>query len=92
MMYFQVEEDKVEKVSEHLEKGLRYIGKAMQCIDEMKQQPGMMGERMGYRRGVRGTGRYGIGHRDEMEDEDMMADRHMGYREGGMGYRNPYYY
>lgn len=71
MMYFQVEEDKVEKVSEHLEKGLRYIGKAMQCVDDMLQEgqmgerssyreddEDMIGERMGYRRGVRGTGPY----------------------------------
>lgn len=78
MMYFQVEEDKVEKISDHLEKGLRYIGKAMQCVDDM-MQGGSMNERMGYpddydddmqneriayRQGVRGTGRYSrINHR-----------------------------
>lgn len=86
MMYFQVEEDKVEKISDHLEKGLRYIGKAMQCVDDMMQGGSMnergnysegmgyredddevMNERMGYRRGVRGTGPYSrINHRMPM--------------------------
>lgn len=51
MMYFQIEEDKVENISQYLKNGLRCIGKAMQCVDEMMEhgaQPAS-GERMGYR-------------------------------------------
>ena len=45
-MLIQVRDEKVEYLSENLENGLRYIGKAMQCIDEMKQMGGMSQQRM----------------------------------------------
>lgn len=41
----EITEDKVESLSEHLEKGLRHIGKAMQCLEEFSS-----GEEMGERR------------------------------------------
>lgn len=73
-MIIQITEEKVDNLAENIEKGLRYLGKAMQCVDEWKH--GTMGERygerhygmredyyppyeeMGMRRGVAGTGRY----------------------------------
>ncbi len=77
----EISEDKVSGLSEHLEKGLRHIGKAMQCIDELSQES-HMGERERY--GNRG-GRYGnrYGMRDEEDDwEDYGDDSYMGERRG----------
>lgn len=92
----EISSDKVETLSENIEKGLRYIGKAMQCLDEMKQEEGMMGERRGGRYGNRYGIRYGgrMGMREDgMEDADDMHGRgEMGMRGGNMGYRDPYYY
>lgn len=92
MIYFQIEEEKAEKVTQHLEKGIHCIEKAMQCIEDM-MQGGSMGERagMGYRDGGGGTAAF----RDD--DDDMMGER-MGMRRGvrgtgrygmRMGYREP---
>lgn len=101
MMYFQVEEDKVEKVSEHIEQGLRHLGKAMQCVEEMKSG-GQMGQRGGYY-GNRGGGEY-MGERDDMErsyNGSQMGERRWGNqygggytnrRDGGMSYRDPMMY
>lgn len=75
----EITEDKITDLSEHLEKGLRHIGKAMQCIDELSQES-RMGERDRY--GNRGS-RYGnrMGNRDE-EDEWEDEDEYMGERRG----------
>lgn len=35
MRVIEITEDKVGKLTEHIEKGLRYIGKAMQCLDDL---------------------------------------------------------
>ena len=87
MMYFEIEEDKVETLSENLENGLRYIGKAMQCIDEMRSRGG---ERSGMRRS-------GYGMRDDMDQQGQMGNRGGGYgmrmgrrmsRRDGMTYRH----
>ncbi len=83
----EISEDKVSGLSEHLEKGLRHIGKAMQCIDELSQES-RMGERGGYGRyGNRydGGGRYGnrYGMRDDEDEwEDYGDDPYMGERRG----------
>lgn len=57
-MMIRMPRQKLDDMSEHIEKGLRYIGKAMQCIDEMqnedmgergwevREMPGHYGERM----------------------------------------------
>lgn len=34
-MMIQITEDKMEGLSENIRKGFRYLGKAMQCIEEM---------------------------------------------------------
>ena len=89
MMYFQVEEDKIDKISEHLEQGLRHIGKVMQCVEDMKSGgTGMMGQRVGYR---------GNGYMGEREDYDrqynngsQMGERRWGNQYGG-GYTNNRY-
>lgn len=93
-MIVKISQDKVHDLSENIGKGLRYIGKAMQCVDEMQQEEMQdMNERMGMRQGVRGTGPYSrYGRRDDW-DNDMdpeMGMRNMGMRMRG-GYRDPYY-
>lgn len=72
-MLYQVIEDKVEYLSENLEKGLRYIGKAMQCIDELKG-----GDSIGFRGG-------NYGYRDEDDMDENMGN--MGMRRGRGNYR-----
>ena len=82
-MLYQVIEDKVEYLSENLEKGLRYIGKAMQCIDELKG-----GDSMGFR-----SGGNNMGYREDGYSDDSMGMRRGrgGYRMGNRSmYREPY--
>lgn len=56
MYMIEITEDKASDLSENIEKALKYLGKAMQCIDEAMSQSGGMGERnMGER------GSYGLG-------------------------------
>ena len=89
-MLYQVIEDKIDMASENIEKALRYAGKAMQCIEEMRKDPGSMGERRGVRYGNR-YGRMGMREDGMMPDDDVRAPGNMGMRDG-MGYRDPYYY
>lgn len=89
MKIIEITETKMDKLSEHVEQGLRHLGKAMQCIDEWMQEGGM-GERggsMGYRGGQGGYGsRGGYGNRyDEMEMRESYGGRSRG---GSMGYRD----
>lgn len=73
-MIIEITEDKIQTLSENIEKGLRYLGKAMQCVDELEQQ-GSMGERHS------GNYRYPMGMRDEM-DAPNYGERYMGERRG----------
>ena len=82
----QIEESKVDKMTEYAEKMLKYGGKLMSCIEEMSEESGM-----GYRRDSMG-GRYAdrsgsMGYRrdygrkdDDWEDEDEMMGERRGYR------------
>lgn len=82
-MLLQVRDDKVEYLSENIENGLRYIGKAMQCIDEMKQMGRMGQQRMDYD-GMSGERRWGNqygGGYTNRRDYDYRGGRDM----GGMG-------
>lgn len=73
MRIIEIQENKLSSLAEHVEKGLRYLGKAMQCIDELQGGGEMMGERRGY--GERhydheeNGGRYG-GERDRYGEKD----------------------
>ena len=79
MKIIKITEEKKEKLSEYVEKMLRYGGKAMQCIEELGEDS--MGER--------------YDDDDDWDDEDMMGYRYGGgmgerrYRRenGGMGER-----
>lgn len=80
MYMVKITEDKLGTLTENIEKGLRYIGKAMQCLDEMGRESDY-GERAGY----------GMGHREGANyrypvDDDM--EMRYGERDDmGMGYR-----
>jgi hypothetical protein len=72
MMFIQIEESKLDKMSEYAEKMLKYGGKLMSCIEEMSEESGM-GERgrMNYRdEGRHSYGRYGRGGYGNREDDD----------------------
>lgn len=76
--------DKLSTLTEYIEKGLRYLGKAMQCAEELEQMSGGMGERMhqgGYPGGMGERGgnyRYPMGMREN--DDEMQYP--MGERRG----------
>lgn len=53
MYMIEITEDKASDLSENIEKALKYLGKAMQCIDEAMSQSGGIGERGNY--GLGGT-------------------------------------
>ena len=79
MRIIKITEEKKEKLSEYVEKMLRYGGKAMQCIEELGEDN--MGERYD-------------DDPDDWDDDDMMGYRNGGgmgerryRREGSMGER-----
>lgn len=89
MKIIEITETKMDKLSEHLEQGLRHFGKAMQCVDEWMQEGGM-GERGGNYGNHGGQGGYGsrggYGNRyNEMEMRESYGNRSRG---GSMGYRD----
>lgn len=84
MYVIEVSEDKVTHLADTIGKMLHYGGKAMECIEEMREGERRHG-RMGYRNdedgydrmGERGYGRYGM-RDDEMlrDDYDRMGERY----------------
>lgn len=84
MMFIEIEEKKMNKLSEHIEESLKHMGKAMQCVDEWMEEGGMSGGysgRGGYGNRYSGgsmVGRYGMGYKDnedEWDDDEMMGER-----------------
>lgn len=72
-MMIEIEDSKVEKMGDYAEKMLRYGGKLMQCIEEISEGGGGMGQRYDY---------------DDYDDEyDDMGQRG-GYGNRGSGYGN----
>ena len=59
MYVIEITEDKLQSMAEHVEKGLKHMGKLMQCIEELEED-------------FSGSGAYGekgrLGMRDEEED------------------------
>ena len=59
MYVIEITEDKLQSMAEHVEKGLRHMGKLMQCVQELEED-------------FSGSGAYGekgrLGMRDEEED------------------------
>lgn len=89
MYMIQIEESKLDKISEYAEKMLKYGGKMMSCLEELSEESGMghrggsYGGRYGERQGMSG-GSYGrrgsMGYKD---DEDWDEYEEMGERRGG---------
>lgn len=73
----EISEQKVNKLSDHIEESLKHLGKAMQCVSEWMEEGEGYGERNDYRGGSYGNrGRYGNRYDG------------MNYRGGSMGYRD----
>lgn len=90
MYMIQIEEHKLDKMSEYAEKMLKYGGKLMSCIEEMSEESGMghRGGRYGSDYGSRYSdygSRGSMGYRDDEEWDD--DDDMMGQRRGGRGRR-----
>lgn len=85
MYMVKITEDKLGTLTENIENGLRYIGKAMQCLDELNG--GNYGERggMNYRYPMPDDGmsmRGGMNYRYPdypmgMREDDMYGERRM---------------
>ena len=90
MYMIELTEKKMEDLSEHIEKALKYMGKAMQCVSAAMEEGGM-GERS--RRNSSDYGsrydnyamRGGMGYREEEDDEDWdeMGERRRRSRRSG---------
>lgn len=75
MTIIEIEEKKIDMLSENVEKGLRYMGKAMQILDEC------MEEAYGEREGSYGNRYYGNRYGEREGGRSMMGNR------GGYGNR-----
>ena len=86
----EIEEKKIESLSEHIEESLRHMGKAMSCIDAMIN--GGYGERGGmnyrdeesYGRSMMGN-RGGMNYRNEEWEDEEMSERRGGRRRRSNG-------
>lgn len=87
MYMIQIEETKMDKLSEHIEQSLKHMGKAMQCVEEWMEE-GSMGQRGGYgNRG--GQGGYGGGSSyGSRYGGGSMGQRYPMYGGYGMGYKD----
>lgn len=72
----EITDKKVGKLSEHIEKGLRHLGKAMQCVDEWMEKEGH-GERDGYGNRYEYEPKHDIRYRDDEDDDDDYSNRYM---------------
>lgn len=84
MRIIEISEDKVGKLSEHIEQGLHHLGRAMSCIEGMMGGYGDRGG-MNYREHETkhdGYGRYGHPHEgmNERYPYPYMGGGYMGYR------------
>lgn len=86
----QITEDSAMEMKEHASKALKHMGKLMECVEELCEERGSMGERGDGSYGNRGGGRYGnrggngggsYGNRmDYREDDEEFDDDDMGER------------
>ena len=67
MYVVEITEDKLDNIVDHMAKGIKYFNKAIECLDEVRQDQ-------------RHTARYGGEYDDRYDDED---DDRRRYRDGG---------
>ena len=78
MYMIKITEEKVGKLSDHIEESLRHLGKAMQCVDEWMEEGGEMGHR----------GDYGM--RNDYGMRGGQGGRYSGGSQGSYGNRGGY--
>lgn len=92
----EISEQKVNKLSDHIEESLKHLGKAMQCVSEWMEEGEDYGERNDYRGGSYGDRYDGMNYRggsmgyrddddDEWERDEMMGERRGRRRRDSMG-------
>lgn len=86
MYMIEISESKKQKLSEHIEKALHEMGKAMACVEQLGGGYGGRYEEMGERSRYGSRGGY-TGYRDEeeWEDDDIGERRGRGRRRDSMG-------
>lgn len=80
----EISESKKEKLSEHIEKALHELGKAMACVEQFGGEYGQRGGSYGNRYDEMGErGRYGMrGGYGMRDDDDWDEDEDFGERRG----------
>lgn len=85
----EISESKKEKLSEHIEKALHEMGKAMAICEQfgsMGERGGSYGNRyddMGNRGGYGSRGGYGMRDDDDWDEDEMMGERRRRSRRTG---------
>ena len=87
----EISESKKEKLSEHIEKALHEMGKAMACVEQFgsmgeRQGDGSYGNRyddMGMRGSYGSRGRYGMRDDEDWDEDEMMGERRRRSRRTG---------
>lgn len=83
----EISEQKKEKLSEHIEKALHEMGKAMAICEQfgsMEERYGMRGGSYGNRYDDMGErGRYGMRDDEDWDEDEMMGDRRRRSRRTG---------
>lgn len=89
MTYIEISESKKEKLSEHIEKALHEMGKAMACVEQfgsMGERDGSYGNRyddMGERGRYGMRGGYGMRDDEDWDEDEMMGERRRRSRRTG---------
>ena len=73
----EISEQKKEKLSEHIEKALHELGKAMACVEQFGGSYGNRYDDMGER------GRYGMRDDEDWDEDEMMGERRRRSRRTG---------
>lgn len=85
----EISEQKKEKLSEHIEKALHEMGKAMACVENfgsMGERGGSYGNRyndMGMRGSYDSRGGYGMRDDEDWDEDEMMGERRRRSRRTG---------
>ena len=84
MTYIEISESKKEKLSEHIEKALHELGKAMACVEQFGGEYGQRGGSYGNRYDDMGNrGRYGMRDDEDWDEDEMMGERRRRSRRTG---------
>lgn len=80
----EISEQKKEKLSEHIEKALHELGKAMACVEQFGGEYGQRGGSYGNRYDDMGErGRYGMRDDEDWDENEMMGERRRRSRRTG---------